>query len=73
LGLKKLFSLEVTQLTEVVGSCRTEKFSSQISKFGITPSKIFRNLPPDELVEYAVDRKEGDVNSTGSLSVHTGK
>jgi phosphoenolpyruvate carboxykinase (ATP) len=73
LGLKKLFSLEVTPLTEVVGSCRTEKFSSQISEFGITPSKIFRNLTPDELVEYAVDRKEGEVNSTGSLSVNTGK
>ena len=47
-------------MTEVVGSCITEKFSSQISEFGITPSKIFRNLTPDELVESAVGRKEGE-------------
>jgi phosphoenolpyruvate carboxykinase (ATP) len=57
----------------VEGSYGTEKFSLQISKFGINPSKIFRNLPYDELVKRAVIRKEGVVNSTGSLSVKTGK
>jgi phosphoenolpyruvate carboxykinase (ATP) len=51
----------------------TENFSSQIRKFGINPSKIYRNLTPDELVENAVNRNEGVVNSTGSLSVNTGK
>ncbi len=60
-------------MTEVAGSYGTEKFSLQISKFGINPSKIFRNLPYDELVKHAVIRKEGVVNSTGSLSVKTGK
>jgi len=57
----------------VVSSCITDKFSSQINDFGINPSKIFRNLTPDELVENAVNRGEGVVNSTGSLSVNTGK
>jgi phosphoenolpyruvate carboxykinase (ATP) len=57
----------------VVSAYITEKFSSQISEFGINPSKIFRNLTPEELVESAVNRKEGVVNSTGSLSVNTGK
>ncbi|HUT06833.1 MAG TPA: phosphoenolpyruvate carboxykinase (ATP) [Nitrosopumilaceae archaeon] len=42
-------------------------------EFGIIPSKIFRNLTPDELVDKAVGRKEGVVNSTGSISVNTGK
>ena len=60
-------------MTEVVSSCITDKFSSQINDFGIKPSKIFRNLKPDELVEDAVRREEGVVNSTGSLSVNTGK
>jgi phosphoenolpyruvate carboxykinase (ATP) len=57
----------------VVSAYITEKFSSQINEFGINPSKIFRNLTPEELVESAVNRKEGVVNSTGSLSVNTGK
>lgn len=60
-------------MIEVVSSCVTDKFSSQINDFGIHPSKIFRNLTPDELVENAVNRGEGVVNSTGSLSVNTGK
>ena len=60
-------------MTEVVSAYITEKFSTQISEFGINPSKIFRNLTPEELVESAVNRKEGVVNSTGSLSVNTGK
>ncbi len=60
-------------MTEVISSYATEKFSSQISEFGINPSKIFRNLTSDELVENAVRMKEGLVNSTGSLSVNTGK
>ncbi|MDH3825733.1 MAG: phosphoenolpyruvate carboxykinase (ATP), partial [Nitrosopumilus sp.] len=44
-----------------------------MSEFGINPSKIFRNLTPDDLVENAVNRIEGVINSTGSLSVNTGK
>jgi len=60
-------------LIEAEGSCLTKKFSSQIREFGIIPSKIFRNLTPDELVDKAVGRKEGVVNSTGSISVNTGK
>ncbi len=60
-------------MTEVVSHIPTEKFSSQITEFGINPSKIFRNLSVDDLVEHAVRRKEGVINSTGSLSVNTGK
>ncbi|MGI0057561.1 MAG: phosphoenolpyruvate carboxykinase (ATP) [Nitrosarchaeum sp.] len=41
--------------------------------FGIDPSKIYRNLSVDDLVEIAVARNEGVINSTGSLSVNTGK
>ena len=60
-------------MTEVVGSITTDKFSSQLSSFGINPSKIHRNLSSDEMVALAVSLKEGVVNSTGSLSVNTGK
>ena len=60
-------------MTEVVSSLPIEKFLSQISGFGITPSKIYRNLSVDELVDSAVSRDEGVINSTGSLSVNTGK
>ena len=60
-------------MTQVVGTAPTEKFSSQLIAFGIKPSKIHRNLNVDEMVKLAVDRKEGVVNSTGSLSVDTGK
>ena len=60
-------------MTEVVGSIVTDKFSSQLSTFGIKPSKVHRNLSSDELVNLAVALKEGVVNSTGSLSVDTGK
>jgi len=51
----------------------TDKFSSQLTSFGISPSKVHRNLNVDEMVNLAVERNEGVVNSTGSLSVNTGK
>jgi len=60
-------------LTEIVGTATTDKFSSQLTAFGINPSKIHRNLTVEQMVSYAVERKEGVVNSTGSLSVNTGK
>ena len=60
-------------MTEIVGTAPTEKFASQLAEFGISPAKVHRNLPPDEMVNLAVQRKEGVVNSTGSLSVNTGK
>jgi len=44
-----------------------------LTDFGINPSKIHRNLGVDEMVNLAVERNEGVVNSTGSLSVNTGK
>ena len=50
----------------------SEAFSSQIEKFGIKPSKIHRNYPAEKLVEMAVQKNEGIVTSTGSLSVKTG-
>jgi len=56
-----------------VGPIITDKFSDQLSKFGINPSKVHRNLSVEDLVKIAVDRNEGIVTSTGSLSVKTGK
>ena len=60
-------------MTEVVGSGATEKFISQLTAFGINPSKVHRNLSVEEMTDTAIQRKEGIVNSTGSLSVNTGK
>jgi len=51
----------------------SNKFASQITEFGINPSKIYRNLPVEKLVEISVQKNEGMVTSTGSLSVKTGK
>ncbi|MFN3655524.1 MAG: phosphoenolpyruvate carboxykinase (ATP), partial [Candidatus Nitrosotenuis sp.] len=51
----------------------TARFISQIEAFGISPSKIHRNLSPEKLVEAAVQRNEGIITSTGSLAVKTGK
>ena len=51
----------------------TAKLISQITAFGINPSKIYRNLPVEKLIEIAVQKNEGIVTSTGSLSVKTGR
>jgi len=51
----------------------TSRFTLQLEKFGIKPSKVHRNLSVQELVHYAVKKNEGIVTSTGSLSVKTGK
>jgi len=60
-------------LTQLLGNTATEQFLSQLTSFGIHPSKVHRNLGVDEMVTIAVERKEGVINSTGSLSVDTGK
>jgi len=49
------------------------KFTNQLVEFGINPSKVYRNLTVTNLVEIAVQKNEGIVTSTGSLSVKTGK
>ena len=49
------------------------KFTNQLIEFGINPSKVYRNLSVTNLVEIAVQKNEGIVTSTGSLSVKTGK
>ena len=51
----------------------TSKFRSQIEEFGIKPSVVHRNLPVTSLIEIAVQKNEGIVTTTGSLSVKTGK
>ena len=51
----------------------SNKFISQIKEFGINPSKVHRNLSVEKLVEIAIQKNEGIVTSTGSLSVKTGK
>ena len=60
-------------MTEIVGTSVTDKFAEQLKSFGIAPSKVHRNLTVDQMVNFAVQRNEGVVNSTGSLSVNTGK
>ena len=60
-------------MTEIVGNSPTEKFTSQLTAFGINPSRVHRNLDVDDMVKLAVERNEGVINSTGSISVNTGK
>ncbi len=60
-------------MTQVLGSAAGEKFASQLVGFGINPSRAYRNLTVEELMDAAVSRGEGVVNATGSLSVNTGK
>ncbi len=58
-------------MTDSIGV--TSRFTLQLEKFGIKPSKVHRNLSVPELVDGAVKKNEGIVTSTGSLSVKTGK
>ena len=51
----------------------TAKFNTQVTAFGINPSKIYRNLSVEKLVEISIEKNEGMVTSTSSLSVKTGK
>ncbi len=60
-------------MSDKIKATITTKFISQIEDFGIKPSKIFRNLSVQELVDIAVSSNEGIVTSTGSLSIKTGK
>lgn len=60
-------------MTNVIGPIVTDKFFSQLKDFKINPSTVYRNLLVEDLVKTAVKLKEGVINSTGSLSVNTGK
>lgn len=60
-------------MTQITGMMVTDKFSSQLAAFNIYPSTVYRNLDAEELTNLAVERGEGVINSTGSLSVNTGK
>ena len=51
----------------------TAKFNAQVTAFGINPSKIYRNLSVEKLVEISVEKNEGMLTSTSSLSIKTGK
>jgi len=51
----------------------TSRFVAQIEDFGIRPSKIHRNVCPEELVDASVRQNDGILTATGSLSVKTGK
>ncbi|MDO5564126.1 MAG: phosphoenolpyruvate carboxykinase (ATP) [Eubacteriales bacterium] len=44
-----------------------------LSKMGLKPSKVFRNLCVASLVEDAIKKNEGCLTSTGALLVYTGK
>jgi phosphoenolpyruvate carboxykinase (ATP) len=47
---------------------------NDLAKIGITnPGKVYRNLPPAELVEHAVKRAEAVLTDTGALMYDTGK
>lgn len=60
-------------MTENPQSSITSKFTTQLENFGITPSMVHRNLPVTKLVDLAVQKNEGIVTSTGSISVKTGR
>ena len=60
-------------MSENPQSSINSKFTAQLESFGITPSVIHRNLPVAKLVDLAVQKNEGIVTSTGSISVKTGK
>ncbi len=60
-------------MTENPKSTITSKFTTQLEDFGITPSRVHRNLPVEKLIEIAVQKNEGILTDTGSLSVKTGK
>lgn len=49
------------------------RFLSQLQDFGLSPGAVHRNLVPEQLIRMAVDRNEGMMTATGSLSVKTGK
>lgn len=51
----------------------TSKFVSQLETMGIRPAKVHRNLCVQTLVDLVVQKNEGIITSTGSLSVKTGK
>src|SRR5690348_8420874 len=51
----------------------TTKCLIQLEEIGIRPNKILRNLPTPELVEVAIQGLEGELSSTGALTVKTGK
>ncbi|MBO4411140.1 MAG: phosphoenolpyruvate carboxykinase (ATP) [Lachnospiraceae bacterium] len=44
-----------------------------IEKLGIQPGKVYRNLTPAVLTEFALSRGEGTLSETGALVVTTGK
>ncbi|ABK76973.1 phosphoenolpyruvate carboxykinase (ATP) [Cenarchaeum symbiosum A] len=46
---------------------------SQLQATGMLPGRAHRNLEPQELIRIAVEKGDGVVTSTGSLSVRTGK
>lgn len=60
-------------MTEVAGPIVTSKFSEQLQEFGISPSKVHRNLSSEDLIKTAAENNEGIITATGSLSVSTGK
>jgi phosphoenolpyruvate carboxykinase (ATP) len=45
----------------------------QLQEVGFNFSKLHRNLPPPSLIEAAIQRREGELSTTGALSVRTGK
>ncbi len=51
----------------------TLKCLMQLEEIGIRPNKILRNLSTPELVEVAILGLEGELSSTGAISVKTGK
>lgn len=45
----------------------------ELHKAGFKFSKVHRNLPPPSLVEAAIRRQEGELSTSGALTVRTGK
>ena len=46
----------------------------ELSKIGLKKTEsIYYQLSPEELIQYVLDRKEGVLNDTGALVIHTGE
>ena len=51
----------------------SSKFLAQLDEFGIHTESVQRNMSVEKLVELSIQKNEGIITHSGSLSVKTGK